>query len=77
MVGQVYNSYRYACRAGVHCVQEQVSACREILCGLHGDPDEVVVIDPSAVTLSRRESERLRSSGEIPKFDFYSTSKVK
>ena len=39
-------------------------------------PDEVVVIDPAAVTLSRRESQRLGSSGEIPKFDFYSTSKV-
>ena len=40
-------------------------------------PDEVVVIDPAAFTLSRRESQRLRSSGEVPIFDFYSTSKVK
>ena len=34
-------------------------------------PDEVVVIDPAAVTLSRGESRRLRSIGEIPKIDFY------
>ena len=32
-------------------------------------PDKVVVIDPAAVNMSRRESQRLRSSGEIPKFD--------
>ena len=41
------------------------------------DPDEVVVIDPAAVTLSRRESQKLRLSGDIPEFDIYSTSKVK
>ena len=35
-------------------------------------PDEVVVIDPAANTMSRRESQLLRSSGKIPKFDFYS-----
>ena len=49
---------------------------------LHGHPDEVgpdkvVVIDPAAVSLSRRESQRLRSSGEIPKFDFNPTITVK
>ena len=49
-VGQVYNLYR------------KLSGTRreidfEIL---HGHPDEVVVIDPAAVTLSRRESQRLR-----------------
>ena len=58
---------------------------REILCeSLHGHPDEdhevgpdeVVVIDPAAFALSRKESQRLGSSGEIPEFDFYSTSTV-
>ena len=49
---------------------------------LHGHPDEVgpdevVLIDPAAVSLSRRESQLLRSSGEIAKFDFYSTITVK
>ena len=39
-------------------------------------PDEVVVIDPTAVTLSRRrrESQRLKSTAEIPNFDFDSTT---
>ena len=46
------------------------------------DPDEVVVIDPAVVTPSRRESQRLRSSGEMPKFELLLhresvTSKVK
>ena len=38
--------------------------------------DDVVEIDPAAVTLSRRDAARLRTSGEIKKFDFYSASKV-
>ena len=41
------------------------------------DLDEVVVIDQAAVTLSRRESQLLTSSSKTPKFDFYSTIKVK
>ena len=40
------------------------------------DPDKAVVIDPTFLTLSRREIQRLRSSGEIPKFDLCSMSKV-
>lgn len=41
------------------------------------DEDEVVEINAAEVTLSRRDSARLRLSGEFQKFDFYSTSKVK
>ena len=37
----------------------------------------VVVIDLAAVTLSGRESQWFRSSGESPNFDFYSMSKVR
>ena len=62
----------------VQFVQEE-KIVFEILHG-HPDevgPDEVVVIDPAAVSLSRRESQLLRSSGEISKFDLYSTITVK
>ena len=65
----------------VHFVQEyaQGKIVFEIL-HVHPDEvgrDEVVAIDPAAVSLSRRKSQLLRSSGEIPKFDFYSTITVK
>ena len=43
---------------------------------LHAHPDEIVVIDPAAVSSSRRESLLLRSSGKNPKIDFYSTITV-
>ena len=35
------------------------------------ESDEVIVIDPADVTLSRRDSARLRVSGQFKKFEFY------
>ena len=81
----MYNVYKYACRAGVQFVHAACDAGKssELCESFHGHPDhdevgpDEVVIDPAAVTLSRSESQLLRSSGEIPKLVFYSTSTVK
>ena len=35
------------------------------------ESDEVLVIDPEDITLSRRDSARLRVSGQFKKFEFY------
>ena len=58
----MYNLYMYACRASVQFVQEHAEV----------GPDEIVVIDPAAVTFSRRESQLMRSSGEPPKISLLS-----
>ena len=56
----MYNVYKYACRAGVQFVHAACDAGKSSeLCESFPDevgPDEVAVIDPTAVTLSRRES---------------------
>ena len=71
----MYNVYNYVCRAGVQFVHAGKSS--ELCESFHGHPDhdevgpdEVAVIDPAAVTLSRSESQLLRSSGEIPNLTF-------